>query len=86
MKRRWKLLIGIVIALAGLLAANAIIVDRQTKPAEVTSEGGRILSLSGGESRWSRRVRTCATPGPPGLRSCCSPLHGLRRLRVRLPA
>ena len=49
MKRRWKVLIGLLVALIALLAVNTIIVDGQTKAAEVTIEGGQILSLPGGE-------------------------------------
>lgn len=45
MRRGWKILIGVVIALAVLLAVNSVIVDNQTKEAEVTVEGGQILSL-----------------------------------------
>jgi len=47
-KRRWKILIGIVIALAALIAINAVVLDQQTKAAEVTIDGGRILRLPGG--------------------------------------
>jgi pimeloyl-ACP methyl ester carboxylesterase len=47
-KRRWKILIGVVVALAILLAVNTIVLDQQTKPAGVTVSGGRILDLPGG--------------------------------------
>ncbi len=49
MRRRWKILIAIAVALAALLAVNTIIVDGQTKEAEVTVDGGEILSLPGGD-------------------------------------
>jgi pimeloyl-ACP methyl ester carboxylesterase len=49
MRRRWKVLIGIALALAALLAINAIVVDHQTKVVAATVEGGRILSLPGGD-------------------------------------
>lgn len=49
MRRGWKILIGVLVALAVLLAVNAVIVDNQTKGAEVTVEGGQILSLPGGD-------------------------------------
>jgi pimeloyl-ACP methyl ester carboxylesterase len=49
MRRGWKILIGVVVTLAILLGLNAVVTDRQTKPAEVTVPGGRILNLSGGE-------------------------------------
>jgi pimeloyl-ACP methyl ester carboxylesterase len=47
-KRRWKVLIGAVVALAILLAVNTIVLDQQTKAAGVTVSGGRILDLPGG--------------------------------------
>jgi pimeloyl-ACP methyl ester carboxylesterase len=49
MRRRWKILIGIVVALAVLLTLNTIAVNNETKSAGVTVEGGRILHLPGGE-------------------------------------
>jgi pimeloyl-ACP methyl ester carboxylesterase len=48
MKRRWKVLIAVVIGLAILLAVNTIVVDQQTKNAEVTIDGGQLLKLPGG--------------------------------------
>ena len=48
MRRRWKILIGVLVALAILLAVNTIILNQQTKPAGVTVSGGRILDLTGG--------------------------------------
>ena len=49
MKRRWKILLVVVGALAVLLAVNTVVVRNQTKPAEVTVEEGRILELPGGD-------------------------------------
>lgn len=49
MGRGWKILIGVVAALAVLLAVNTLIVEGETKPAQVTVPGGRILKLPGGE-------------------------------------
>ena len=49
MSRGFKILIAVVAALAVLLAANTIAVDNETKPAEVTVDGGRILQLSAGD-------------------------------------
>lgn len=49
MKRRWKILLGLLGALALLLAVNTITTDSQTKEAEISAEGGRILQLSGGD-------------------------------------
>ena len=48
MKRRWTILIGVVVALAILLTVNTIVLDQQTKAAGVTVSGGRILDLPGG--------------------------------------
>ncbi|MEK6327334.1 MAG: alpha/beta hydrolase [Actinomycetota bacterium] len=48
MKRGWKILIGALVALAILLTVNTIVLDQQTKAAEVTVSGGRILDLPGG--------------------------------------
>jgi pimeloyl-ACP methyl ester carboxylesterase len=49
MRRGWKILIGVVVVLAVLLALNTIAVDHETKSAEVTVDGGRILDLPGGD-------------------------------------
>ena len=49
MKRRWKILLGLLGALALLLAVNTFTTNNETKSAEVTVEGGRILQLSGGD-------------------------------------
>lgn len=49
MARRWKILIGVLAALAVLLAVNTLVVEAETKPATVTVPGGRILRLPGGE-------------------------------------
>jgi pimeloyl-ACP methyl ester carboxylesterase len=49
LKRRWKVLIGFLVALAVLLAVNTLVLESQTKEAEVTVEGGQILHLSSGD-------------------------------------
>jgi pimeloyl-ACP methyl ester carboxylesterase len=49
MGRGWKILIGAVAALAVLLGVNALVTGKETKAAEVTEPGGRIISLPGGE-------------------------------------
>ena len=49
MRRGWKVALGMVLALAALLAVNTIVTDQQTKPAGVTVDGGRILHLTGGD-------------------------------------
>ena len=48
MKRRWKILLGLLGALAVLLAINTVTTGSQTKPAEVTADDGQILELSRG--------------------------------------
>jgi len=48
--RRWvKVLIAAVAALVVLLVLNAVVLDRQTKSAETTEEGGEIVHLPGGD-------------------------------------
>lgn len=49
MGRGWKILIGVVLAFVVLLGINALVTDAETKPAEVTEPGGRIVSLPGGD-------------------------------------
>ena len=49
MRRGLKILIGLIVVAAVLLAVNTIVIDNQTREAEVTVDGGRILSLPGGE-------------------------------------
>jgi pimeloyl-ACP methyl ester carboxylesterase len=49
LRRGWTIFIAVVAVLAVLLAANTIALDNETKPAEVTVEGGEILQLSGGD-------------------------------------
>jgi pimeloyl-ACP methyl ester carboxylesterase len=70
-RRGWKVLIGAVIAVAILLAVNAIVLDQQTKPPGVTVSGGRILDLPGGavqvveQGPTVARVARRRTSGPP---------------------
>ncbi len=49
MRRRWKILIGVVVAIVVLLAINTIVVEGEDKSAQVTEPGGRILHLKGGD-------------------------------------
>ena len=46
MRARWRLLIGALIVVAALLAINTIVVDSETKAAEVTASDGEIMELS----------------------------------------
>ena len=49
MGRGWKILIAVVAVLVVLIGVNALVVDGETKSAEVNEPGGRILDLPGGE-------------------------------------
>jgi len=49
MRRGWKIAIGVIVALAVLLVLNAVVTSSETKSAEVTEPGGRILNLNGGD-------------------------------------
>src|SRR5262249_2332510 len=49
MRRGWKIAIGVVAVLVVLLAVNAVVTSGETKSAEVTEPGGRILDLNGGD-------------------------------------
>jgi pimeloyl-ACP methyl ester carboxylesterase len=49
MGRGWKIAIGVVVALLVLGGINAFVIDAETKPAEATEPGGRIVSLPGGD-------------------------------------
>jgi pimeloyl-ACP methyl ester carboxylesterase len=49
MRRGWKILIGVVVVLAVLLALNTLSVDNETKAAGVTEPGGMILHLRDGD-------------------------------------
>ncbi|HEY7257385.1 MAG TPA: alpha/beta fold hydrolase [Solirubrobacterales bacterium] len=62
MGRRWKILIGVIGVLAVLLAVNALVVEGETKPAEVTVAGGRILRLPGGDMEVLERGPRRAPP------------------------
>ena len=53
MRKGRKIALGLAVALAALLAVNALLVDSETKPAEVTVPGGRILELDGGDMQVS---------------------------------
>jgi len=49
MGRGWKIAIGVVAALVVLVLLNALVLDRETKPAGITEPGGKIVSANGGE-------------------------------------
>ena len=48
MKRRWKVLIALLVGLVVLLIINTLVVNAETKDAGPTIDGGRIISLPGG--------------------------------------
>ncbi len=45
MRRRWRILIGFAVVVIALLAINTVVLDSETKPAEITAENGRIVEL-----------------------------------------
>jgi pimeloyl-ACP methyl ester carboxylesterase len=49
MGRGWKIAIGVVVALLVLVGINALATGGETKSAEVTEPGGRIVRLPGGD-------------------------------------
>jgi pimeloyl-ACP methyl ester carboxylesterase len=62
MRRGWKILIAVLVALLVLLGLNAMSVDHETKAASVTEPGGRILKLPGGELQAIERGPRGASP------------------------
>jgi pimeloyl-ACP methyl ester carboxylesterase len=62
MRRGWKILIGVLVALVVLLALNAVATDEETRSAEVTVAGGEILQLSGGDLQVVDRGPRDASP------------------------
>jgi pimeloyl-ACP methyl ester carboxylesterase len=66
-KRRWKVLIGLLAVLAVLLAVNTIVVNGQTKDAGITVEGGQIQQLPGGDVQVVSQGPTGTGPRQAGL-------------------
>lgn len=62
MGRGWKIVIGVVAALAVLVAINVLVTDGETKSAETTVPGARILSLPGGDMQVVERGPRGASP------------------------
>jgi pimeloyl-ACP methyl ester carboxylesterase len=62
MRRRWIIGVGVIAALLVLLAINALVVDGETKRAEVTVPGGRILDLPDGEMQVRERGPRSGSP------------------------
>ncbi len=48
MGRGWKILIAVGVVLLVLIGVNALVTDAETKSAETTESGGRIVKLPGG--------------------------------------
>lgn len=72
MKRRWKVLIGLVAGLVALLVINTIVVDGETADAGPTIEGGEILSLPGGDVQVLEQGTPTARGAPIVLLHCYS--------------
>ncbi len=62
MGRGWKIAIVVVVAIAVLLGLNAVVTDNETKGAEVTVPGGRILHLRGAALQVADRGPRRAAP------------------------
>jgi pimeloyl-ACP methyl ester carboxylesterase len=62
MRRGWKILIGLVVALIVLIGANALVTGAETKSAEVTEPGGRVLDLQGADLQVVERGPRNASP------------------------
>jgi pimeloyl-ACP methyl ester carboxylesterase len=62
MGRRLKIGIGVIVALLALLTLNALWTNGETKKAEVTVAGGRILDLPSGEVQITERGPRQAPP------------------------
>ena len=65
MRRGWKILLGLLATLAVLLTINTITTDSQTKQAEVTADGGRILQLSRGDVQVTDSGEPAGSAGQP---------------------
>jgi pimeloyl-ACP methyl ester carboxylesterase len=62
MGRSWKIGVGVVVALAVLLGLNAVVTGKETKGAEVTVPGSKILKLPGGDLQVVDRGLRSAPP------------------------
>jgi pimeloyl-ACP methyl ester carboxylesterase len=62
MGRRLKIGIGVALALLALLVLNALLLDGETKEAEVTAPGGKILDLPSGDVQVLERGPVKAPP------------------------
>lgn len=64
MRRSLKILLVTGVVLAGLLAVNAVVLDSQTRPAELSAPGAEILELSSVQLQVADQPAT--GPGPEG--------------------
>ncbi|MET0304631.1 MAG: alpha/beta fold hydrolase [Solirubrobacterales bacterium] len=62
MGRGWKILIGVAAALAVLIGVNVLVTDGETKSAEATVPGGRIISVAGGDLQMIEQGPRGASP------------------------
>jgi pimeloyl-ACP methyl ester carboxylesterase len=62
MGRAWKILIAVVALLIVLIGVNVLVTDAETKSAEVTEPGGRIVKLPGGEIELTERGPRAGDP------------------------
>ena len=49
MRRRWKILIAVVVGIFVLLILNSLVVTNETKDAKTTVEGAQLVDAFGGE-------------------------------------
>lgn len=62
MGRGWKIALGALAAVAALLAVNALVTGTETRSAEVTVDGGRLMRLGGEELQYVDRGRREGRP------------------------
>ncbi|MBA2523874.1 MAG: alpha/beta hydrolase [Solirubrobacterales bacterium] len=62
MRRFLKITLVVVVVLAALLVVNAVVLDKQTRPAEVTVAGGKLIEVSNAELQYVDRPATGAGP------------------------
>jgi len=62
MGRGWKIALGILVGLAVLIGVNALVTESETRSAEVTEPGARILHLRGGDVQVVERGPRDAPP------------------------
>lgn len=81
MRRGWKILLGVLLVLAVLLAVNTVLISNETKDPEVTVDGGQILELPGGDVQVVEEGSPSQAGAPIVLLHCytCS-LHWWDRL------